>query len=109
MKRPPETMENPYRHSASDASRLAFPGGGVDGEEGENRGKEKKKKVDQIRDNIVGFKCGRLLPFSLSVCWTTFNKHPSDVNRSSGRQRRTGSPTKWTFWVFFCFFLIQIR
>lgn len=60
MKRPPETIENPYRHSASDASRLAFPG---ETEEGGKIGKE-KKKVDQIRDNIVGFKYGRLLPFS---------------------------------------------
>lgn len=104
MKRPPETIENPYRHSASDASRLAFPG---ETEEGGGNRKRKKKKVDQIRDNIVGFKYGRLLPFSLSVC-STFNKHPSDVNGSSGRQRRTGSPTNGLFGVFFIFF-IQIR
>lgn len=72
-------------------------------EEGAEGQRKEKGKTDQICNNLVELKYGRLLPFSLSVCSTTFNKPPSDVNGRSGRQHRTGSPTNGFF-----FFLIQI-
>lgn len=96
MKRPPETIENPYRHSVSDAGRPALLG-----EVAELAGGQEKKNLDQRHDNIVGFKYGGLLPLSLSVCSPTFNKHPTDDNRSSGKHHRAGSPTNRLFGVFF--------